>query len=696
VRILSGRMVLPLLVFGFLGSARVTSAAETPAAAPTINLSIEPARYANVLGDNDKFRQVNWFSDGSTGGVEDFSLEEKMPDDVTLSMEGRAIFDEHDYRAKLSLTKEEVGFINFDFDQFRKYYDNTGGFFRRFQTIKSATLSRELAMDIGNFSVDAGLRMDKLPDVDLIYEREYRQGTKSRLSWTSVTDTGDLGSVARKIGPSWQANDEIVDSFEVKAEDQIRGFEWHTSQLWEYSREKSMREEQQLATTGTASDLKIRDQYLEPRSDVITTVIGASKWFMKEKVFVGSNYRFSQIDSRELENIFEYNANGVLTNFSNAESVRDAHSDNHYVMNTWVQSLMTTLWEPFILSTKFKVESANRHSESAHPLDNLPNSAGGSVPNGTIDQIDVSENQAKIERYGESFSIRYNGIARVALYNEYEFQQERNNLYEDRQSISAGEVFNRQSIAHMHRGNGTLGAQIVPWDPFTVTAQFRLGEDEIHYDNVRYTDNSTSGAKSVFVDGQIIDNEEFSTKITYRPCPWFQPSFRYKLQNRHYDTWGLSDDAQEVGTKMDTSIYTWDAVIQPMTDLLFTVSFSIQDAFVLTPAQDSPTPAQTPRFNSNVTNWLVGAEYALKEDVVLTGAVQYTNAANFTDFSNFGLPLGADFRESEITVGLRWEPKKDITLEPKYSFYHYETNPDAAVGNYNANVLWLEAKAKWG
>ncbi len=693
MRSLSSRMFFLFCVF--FGIAGTAFAAETPVSNPNVNLTMEPARYANVLGDSDKFRQVNWISDGYAGGVKDFSLEEKMQNEVTLSMEGHAIFDEHDYGGKLSLTKEDVGFINIDFDQFRKYYDNAGGFFRRFNTIKSATLDRELAMDIGKFSIDAGLRREKLPDVDLIYEREYREGTKSRLSWTSVTDAGDLGSVARKIGPSWQYNDEIVDSFEAKAEDRFNGFEWHASQRWEYAREKSMREEQNLATTSTASDSKIRDQFLEPRSDVITTVIGASKWFMKERVFAGSNYRFSQIDARELENIFEYNANRVLTNFNFPEAVRDAHSDSHYVMNTFVQSLMTTLWQPLTLSTKFKVESAYRHSESLHPLDASPSSAGGSTPNGAIDQMDVSENQQKIERYGESVSIRYDGISRVALYNEYEFQQERNNLYEDRQSASAGEVFNRQDIAHMYRANGTLGAQVFPWDFLTWTGQFRYGEDQIHYNNVRYTNNSTSGAKSVFVDGQVIDNTEFSSKVTYKPCPWFQPSFRYQLQNNRYDTWGLSDDDQVVGAIMDSSIYTWDAVIQPMKDLLTTVAFSIQDSFVLTPAQNSSTSAQAPRFNSNVYNWLVGADYALKQNLMLTSAFQYTMAANFTDFSNFGIPLGADFRESEISLGLRWEAKKDFTLEPKYSFYHYETNPDAAVGNYNANVLWLEAKAKW-
>lgn len=694
-------IILPALALW--GLVATVFAAETPTSASnnmTISVASEPARYSFVNGDASKFRALHWIDDGFVMGVKDFSLTSEMQDGVTLESEGHAVPGEGDYEGLLILKKEDLGYIKFDYDQFRKYYANGAGFYGTFPTLAQNYTDKELALNIGKFGVEAGITMKNIPDITLLYEREFKQGTKSRLTWARVTDFVNGANRTRGIGPSWQEIDERVDSFDVKLADTVNGFNWKSDQHWEFVRANNMREEQSLSagtvTVVPDTNQKIRDQFTEPRSELFTSTLGVDKWLSKDRFFVSSGYRFAQLTNHELENIFEMDSDRNPRTFSNAEQVRDAHSDNLYTSQTWVGSAVTTIFAPLTLITKMKAETIHRDSSSTYPKDKSPGSdAVPGTPNGIIDEFSVSENQEKLTRLGETFAIRYTGFSHVALYNEYEFEQDRSNLYEDRQSVTAGEQFNREDITHMRRGVGTLGGQYVPWNHFTTTMNVRHRLDDISYDHVRYTNNSASGAKSVFIDGQTLETDEVETKATWKPSRWFQPSFRYQLQDRTYKTWGLPNSDIRVATALISNIYTWDIFSQVTDDLMMTASFSFQDGKIITPARYAvPAPA-IPTFDFDVYTSLFSIEYALNKDVVLTGTGDYTRAANFKDFSELSTPYGADFHQADVTVGVRWTAKKDLTIEPKYAWYQYTAN-EAEVGSYNAHVIWLDVKCLWG
>lgn len=693
-------------IFIFMGESH---AASEIAKSPEIVLALEPARYAFVNGDAAQFRAHHWMSTGYSGGVKEFSLEDEFSEDTKLLAEGHAIPANGDYGGELKLTKEEWGYLLFEYQQFRKYYNSSGGLYGAFRDLASSDTDRYLALNIGEFSAEAGLRREDIPEITLNYTREFKQGTKSRLSWTSVTEgpttagVTPTSNILRKIGPSWQEVDEIVDRFDAKAEDELYGFHWNAEQGWEFVRSRNTREEQNLSNTatpasGSNADQKVRDQVTDIRAALITTILGLDKWSAKDKLFISSKYRFSQLNSRELENIFEYDQRGILTNFSNPEQVRDAHSDNLFTSNTWVANIVSLLLEPLSINSKFKMESIGRRSSSTYPKDSSPNNANGSSkPNGVIDTSDVSENQEKIANFGESISLRFHGLPRTAIYNEYEFQQTRSNLYEDRQSATAGEVFNRQSITHMRRASGVLGVHLVPWDMVTLTANARHREDDIRYNNVRYTQPTASGAKSVFIDGQAIETDELTSSIKLRPCRWFEPAFRYQFQNKGFETWGLPDSDNDQESGMTSHIYTIDVVIQPTNELLTTTSLSVQKAKVFTPSSLSTSSgdAHIPTYNADVLSFLFSAEYALKEDLVLTGLAQWSDAG---DFNNLGgnISYGADYTQLDLSAGFRWTPKKDMVIEPKYSYYRYDPSPDLDLGGYNASVVSLDVQFTWG
>ena len=100
--------------------------------------------------------------------------------DKKLWVEGRALFPDNDLKLQLSLTKTDVGFVRGGFEQWRRYYDDTGGFYRPFSQ-PAFNLNRDLSLDVGRAWIDFGLTPPHGPQVILGYEVQYKEGAKSTL-----------------------------------------------------------------------------------------------------------------------------------------------------------------------------------------------------------------------------------------------------------------------------------------------------------------------------------------------------------------------------------------------------------------------------------------------------------------------------------------------------------------------------------
>jgi len=656
------------------------------AAEPKVSVSLLPVRYVAVEGDHDKFQAHHWTPQGYTGGVENLSLAYTFPDGTEFSAESHALIDQNDLGTDVFLSKEGLGFISFDYAEFRKYYDPTGGVYYRFQRFPSNDTLKDLALDIGTFGVETGLTLEGMPELTLGYEREFKDGAKSRLSWTAVTE----GSTTRNIGPSWQDVDEIVDTFAVTADHDMGGFVVKGEQRWELVRSELFREEKSLATTGAAAETKIRRQDQAPESTLMTTLLKGERWFLSEKAFFASAYRFAHMNNREFESLNEFNENGVATNFPNPKQQVNARADNDYDTHTWVGTLTGSPWSWLSLGTKLKSEVIKKDSNSSYPAD-----TGGTAPNGVIDRVDVSLNNTKAVRWGEGVSVRFFGIPRAALYTELELEQSRVLLREDRKSLdgpdtgngsSAGEVFNRETVTDVRRGAWTVGGRFDPWPFLDLTTHVRRRVNDNDYDDQRES-AAAATALSAFIDEQNQHTNEFTIRTTLRPCRWFRSSFRYQFRDDDYSTRFEAQDTVKTG--MQSHVYTSDVTVQPLRTLLTTASFSRQDASTTTPARLASS-ANTPTFNADVSTWMLSADYAPTSTLSWNSTVLYSWASNFNDFTATGLPLGADVTRLDATTGFTWSVREDTSVKAEYGLYSYLPNSVAESGNYHAHVIWLE------
>ena len=147
--------------------------------------SISPSvQFISVEGNERKFREHTGIKDGWNGGASIF-VEQPLGTDRTLTFDARVFPNPEEYRFRLQVEQRELGFVRFGFEQYREFYDDTGGFHPAF-TPPSFSLHRDLHVDIGRAWAEFGLTVPDWPRVVVGYEFRYRDGAKSILEVTKI------------------------------------------------------------------------------------------------------------------------------------------------------------------------------------------------------------------------------------------------------------------------------------------------------------------------------------------------------------------------------------------------------------------------------------------------------------------------------------------------------------------------------
>ena len=135
-----------------------------------------------MQGDKAKFRELQGVNDGFSGGVEEFSFIQQTSPTEKFSLTGHAIAPDQDFKLKLAIDETDQGFLHAGFDEWRKYYDDSGGYDPAVVP-PQLSLNRDLYVDNGRFWIDFGLTLPRWPQMVLGYEYDFKQGNKSMLDW---------------------------------------------------------------------------------------------------------------------------------------------------------------------------------------------------------------------------------------------------------------------------------------------------------------------------------------------------------------------------------------------------------------------------------------------------------------------------------------------------------------------------------
>ena len=659
-------VALMIFTFGFNGAQKSAIADDTSTDGWN-TFELMPFRSISVKGDAAKFRAINWMNDGATGGIKAMSFDGDVGKDGQVSFEGHAIPGDNDFGAGLKLTKGDGGgYITMDYGNFRKWYDVYGGFYPNFTGTSSIRrLAADPKMDMGHFFFEIGSNsniLETAPGVSLSFERDTKEGIKSRLTWGTVTQT-----IQRKIAPSWEDVSETTDTIVLKGNTEVAGINLSGQQRAEFSGGRSFREDD--------STTSFRSYAQEPQTKQLVSSLKADRWLVDDKTYLSFGYQFNHSRNDWLETIRNYDTTGATTSSSNnrvadAQATRDSHS--------WVQHFVTNLTPDLNFVTKFKEEIVAQTGTGF---------ADGYDPGGS-DRAVESEN--KITRTGESISLRYSGLPKTSLYTDWDFQQTRNWYSKDRIGSSHTEYVDRSPEV-----TGVMGVRYAPNSKFNMTSNIRRKSDHNTYNILSNNDAALTISRL-----QTTFNE-WSNRFTWKPAKWVENSFRVQLLDNVYrvqslDKVGFTGNTDWIKSQGNSRIFTYNVVFQPLDEWLFDLGYSLNNFKVSTPAsQTAVSGGGIPVFEADFHTWLLTTSYAPREDLSFFTGFQYSRAKDFDSQGFAGMPYGVDNEHYDANVGMKWSPRENLTLEPRYAYYSYRANQSVDYGNYSAHVAWLDCSLDW-
>ena len=657
-------------------------------------LTLRPVQTAFVKGDVSKFRAINWTKDGAQSGIKELLLDVKPAKDVTVSFEGSGMVGDTDYTGGMLITKENSGYVKFNYDSFRKYYDNKGGYYPFPSAgMNQQSLTQDLKLDVGHFAVEIGKGAASDPDFSVGYERATKNGIKDSTTWGYVKDYAYNANATvnrKKIAPIFITKDEITDTLTVKGKVDVAGFKVKGEQKYVFFKGNNLREERVYGSAGaTTAENKITRQTETPQTKELSSVIRAERWSLNDKTYVAMGYRFGHVRNSMLYVSRDYNsATGLL--LWSAGNFKDGYAQNIQDTHTVTGMMSSNLTDQLTLISRVKGELKSSYGTSHQYFLN-------SAEVGTTDLYQVNED--KVTNSAESFSLRYAGIARTSLYADLELSQERNWKalnYPTSWSTSSPNpaLLLSETINHVPETVGTLGMRVTPVDKVSLTTELKYKEKIDKLDKV-------TGTAATYINKLNTVSEEVSTRLAWKPFKWLENSFKVKAVDNLYRIQAMNFNKVKMpGTERD---FIYGINLTPTDQVMVNLSYSLQ--LSKTGGIGDQSVYAPPPYTANVYTWALSSSYAPTEKFIFFDSLEYSRAKNQTNVDGKSITttlasmgpmlMGLDQEWYSIDNGVKWLPTKSLTIEPHYAYYAFRNFEGVSTGNYSAHVIWLDVNVKW-
>ncbi len=649
------------------------------AASGEMPFSVTPVvQYVAGSGDDHKFQEDWQTASDWLGGVEDASYIKTDESGWQVNLTGRAIFPDEDFRVQLELAKPEIGFVRAEWKQYRRYYDDTGGFYAPFTTT-SFDLNRDLFVDIGSFSIEFGLTLPDLPRIVVGYEYRYKDGTKSMIEWGSVSEAG----TTRKIYPATKAINEDVHIFKAEVDHTFRNIRIADQFRYEYSSINGTRlDDAQLTLPATAPAKTVTVNESYQQDAFFNTFLMDSH--LNEKVYWSLGYLFSTLDGTpDIQLITTPSSAASDRNWTIESASLD--QDSH-VLNL---NLFVGPFAGLYLCAGLQLERTETDGASNALL---------TTPGGAPEVlINSSRTQEQIE---ENLGLRYMKIPHTTLYAEGRWTQGNTDLFErelEDGTLDGSEAFLRSTDTDVFRQRYTVGLNSAPLRRLSVALRARRTINDNDYDHDR-DEKTTGGAPtdlngySAFITEQKFETDELSAKLTFRPSTRASISLQYQLVQTDFktqhDAVPLVINPIPAGSlnsgQFDSQIYTLSATVTPITRLYVMGLVSYQDT--QTHAADNDA-ASVATYRGNVWTAIGALGYALDNKTDFNVEYSYSESSNGENNAAAGLPLGLDSVRHAGLATLSRRLNEHLTARVRYGYYYLRDDSQGGTDDYTAHLI---------
>jgi hypothetical protein len=689
------RIPLGVILAVWLSAPALAPAADEAAKAPEAAAETTAADYRNwfdvsvggawIDGNGAAYQRRTGLPNGAYGGVEDFHWEQDVGKRGLFQIDGRGIFDNHDYGLKLELDYPDIGFVRFGYREFRTWYDGSGGYFpangQWFEIYDD-----ELALDRGEVWFEAGLRKPDVPEITLRYAHTFRDGMKNSTIWGDSNLTGGYGT--RGIVPTFLGIDEERHSFGL---DIAQGF---------YKTDVGVGLRYELSDQDNARYIRRRpnepqDRYLTQRDGIETDMFNAhafSETRFNDAVMLTVGYSFTTLDT-DLSGSRIYGAgyDAVYDPTFGRRQQRDegflalaGGSQLHqHVVNL---NLMWTPFDAFTVVPAFRFEKQDLDSLS----DFLETNVGAPPGLPSTQEELASESARDLIDVSEAIEARYTGVTNWVFYVRGNWTQGEGDQFERETLLATGASdILRDSDFERFTQKYTAGANWYPARSVNLSAQYY---HKIRNDDFEHTQDDTPNRSGnrypAFLVANDFTTDDVNFRLTWRPVSQLTLVTRYDYQQSTIDMQGDGLDSIE-SADLTTHIISQSVSWVPWARFYLQTSASIAFDSADTPAS-SAVPGTNLVLNAENDYWNITttAGFVLGKKTDLQAQHFYYRADNWEDNSASSQPYGAGVEEHGIGGTLLHRLNERVQLALRYSFFHHKDETSGGYNDFDAHMIY--------
>jgi hypothetical protein len=630
-------------------------------------------------GSKAQAQQWNQTSHGAFGGITDFHLQETIATNTTMTVDGRSIFDNRDYKLSLAVDREKLGYVHFNASEYRTWENGDGGFYPptgNYYPLGGNTP----ALDHGELSVEAGLTLDNLPKVTFKYTHTYQKGEEGSTSWGYTHPEG--GALVRGLSPSVNGLNDHSDVFALDVTHHIKATEFGAGLSYESGRMNDALKAIQFPGEPIPQDITSR----QGTSYDLLNVHSFTETWLNKNVMLSSGFAFSDLDN-DFTGSRVYGADFDVNYVPNAQSgfgYYGLNGGSHLYEYVGDLNLLLKPWPHVTIVPSLRIQAQNTDASSSGietlgtepPVPFTANSSGN--------DLDVRER----------LDLTYNGITNWVLYARGEWTEGNGNLAANGGLVPINGIgvppVQYQMDNDRFFQKYSAGARWYPARRLTIDGGGYYKSEQYNYNFP--LDNTPNGPASPTRYPDYLVMQDFETydgnfRVTFRPRQNVTAISRYEYQYStvHTGPDPISGDGESESSRTISHIIAQDISWTPWSRLYLQAGLNYVLSETKTPVSQY-TPAILPAQNDY---WTVNASSGLVLDdrTDLKVSFFYYQADDYQNNALFGVPYGAGEEEYSITTTLTRRITKHIRWSLKYAYSHYTDQTYGGHRDFDAHLV---------
>ena len=649
-----------------------------------------------VEGNKAAFQQRFGRPAGSFfGGVQDMHWEHEFTNKWTLKLDGRGLFDYHDYAIKLDLTREDRGFLRAGYSEFRTYYNGSGGY------LPGAGLWRplpdsDLFLDRGSAWVEGGLTLKGWPTLRIKYSHDFREGLKDSTIWGQVNSPYG----ARGLGASFYRFDEKRDTLEGEITHKIGKTDLGVKLIHEWADRKNSLNTRQFPDAPKS--------YLTQREAADSSLFNVHTWattWLDKKTLLSSGYGYTRLDteltgSRIYGDQFDPVYDPALLRGPGYINLSGASLLNQHAANL---SFMSLPWPNFAVVPALRFEYQDVDGVSLFKPYNPGVTAGINlggiiIPDPTATGYVAADSARRQSTFGPRLELRYTGITNWLFYTLGEWEIADGDMQERARALD-NNVLSQPADTALRRATDyqrlqqkySLGGNWYPSRKLGISAQYYFKTVDNKY---KHTLDSTINTPPSFNRyPAFLRENDFSThdlnlRITWRPLPSFTSVTRYDYQFSTVDT--RADGLAALSSaRLRTHIFSQSITWNPWDRFYLQGSINYVLDNMTTPVSDSAATSSLVQKSRN-DYWFatLGAGFAVGKRTDLTADYSFYQSDNWNPGNyQVSMPYGASASEHVVSAGLIQRFSRRLRGTIRYTFFKSDDDTSGGYNNFTAHVI---------